>query len=575
MKLSLKHIYICSLIGLGASTLASCNDFLDREPITNVTPEAYFTTVDQVGAYVINYYSYLQNSRQQSLYHDKNWRSGMTLNDNNTDNLFSQTGDLDYFAGEKQVPSGKNFQTYTSRARVWNWLLEQILPKEEAGSIQGDKSILSHYIGEAYFFRALAYYQALVRYGDFPIIDEVLPDDQAILKELSQRAPRNEVARFILKDLDTAISRLKDQGFQNNQRINKQTAQLLKSRVALFEATFEKYHKGTGRVPGDDTWPGKDMEYNQGKTFDIAGEINFFLTEAMSAALGGVDSMTVTPFDKTYETPDEFSERLARNQQLLLKEESHFDKVIDPAAGSYYIENLTVAIAKQAWELFLAVEEAGGFYAALKAGTVQAAGNESNKARHKAVAQRREVLLGTNQFPNFNEKAGNKQPVEGKCCCGGDSHTCEKEVDTLVFDRAASQFEALRLETEASGKRPKAFMLTIGNLAMRQARAQYSCNFLACAGYEVIDNLGFETVEAGVEAAMAAKADIVVICSSDDEYAEYAVPAFKALNGRAMFIVAGAPACMDDLKAAGIENFIHVRVNVLDTLKEFNAKLLK
>ena len=171
MKLSLKHIYICSLIGLGASTLASCNDFLDREPITNVTPEAYFTTVDQVGAYVINYYSYLQNSRQQSLYHDKNWRSGMTLNDNNTDNLFSQTGDLDYFAGEKQVPSGKNFQTYTSRARVWNWLLEQILPKEEAGSIQGDKSILSHYIGEAYFFRALAYYQALVRYGDFPIID--------------------------------------------------------------------------------------------------------------------------------------------------------------------------------------------------------------------------------------------------------------------------------------------------------------------------------------------------------------------------------------------------------------------
>ena len=100
---------------------------------------------------------------------------------------------------------------------------------------------------------------------------------------------------------------------------------------------------------------------------------------------------------------------------------------------------------------------------------------------------------------------------------------------------------------------------------MRQARAQYSCNFLACAGYEVVDNLGFSN----------AKADIVVLCSSDDEYAEYAVPAFKALNGRAMFIVAGAPACMDDLKAAGIENFIHVRVNVLETLKEFNAKLLK
>lgn len=297
-------------------------------------------------------------------------------------------------------------------------------------------------------------------------------------------------------------------------------------------------------------------------------------TEAMSAALAGVDSMTVTPFNTTYEVADEFSERLARNQQLLLKEESYFDKVVDPAAGSYYVENLTTAIAQQAWELFLAVEAEGGFYAALKAGTVQAAVNESNKARHKAVAQRREIMLGTNQFPNINEKAGNKRPVEMTCCCGG-KETSESNVATLTFDRAASQFEALRLETEAASNRPKAFMLTIGNLAMRQARAQYSCNFLACAGYEVVDNLGFESIEAGVEAAMAAKADIVVLCSSDDEYAEYAVQAFKTVGDRAMFIVAGAPACMDDLKDAGIEHFVHVRVNVLDTLKEFNAKLLK
>ena len=117
-------------------------------------------------------------------------------------------------------------------------------------------------------------------------------------------------------------------------------------------------------------------------------------------------------------------------------------------------------------------------------------------------------------------------------------------------------------------------MLTIGNLAMRQARAQFSCNFLACAGYKVIDNLGFATVEEGVDAALKAGADIIVLCSSDDEYAEYAIPAFKYLNSRAMFIVAGAPACSDELRAAGIENFIHVRVNQLETLKEYNAKLL-
>lgn len=297
-------------------------------------------------------------------------------------------------------------------------------------------------------------------------------------------------------------------------------------------------------------------------------------TEAMSAALAGVDSMTVTPFDQAYESPNEFSERIARNQQLLLKEEAHLNRIVDPAAGSYYIENLTVSIAKQAWELFLQVEEEGGMTAAVKAGRIQEAVNGSNKARHEAVSKRKEILLGTNQYPNFTELAGEKSPLTSACCCGNENEESDTEFATLNTDRAASEFEALRLQTEHSGKRPKAFMLTIGNLAMRQARAQFSCNFLACAGYEVIDNLGFPSVEEGVKAAINAQADIIVLCSSDDEYAEYAIPAFQEVNGRALFIVAGAPACMDDLKAAGIENFIHVRCNVLETLREYNKKLL-
>lgn len=293
-------------------------------------------------------------------------------------------------------------------------------------------------------------------------------------------------------------------------------------------------------------------------------------TESMSAALAGVNSITVTPYDKAYEVPTDFAERLARNQQLILKEESHLDKVVDPAAGSYYIENLTASIAKQAWELFLKVENEGGFLEAVKAGKVQAVINEDGKARRVALSKRREILLGTNQYPNFNEKAEGKQPLTCTCCC---ENSCETTIEKLNFTREAGEFEALRLQTEASGRRPVAFMLTIGNLAMRQARAQFSCNFLACAGYQVIDNLGFSSVEEGVEAAMKANADFVVLCSSDDEYAQYAIPAFKALNNRAIFIVAGAPACSDELKAAGIENFIHVRVNVLDTLKAYNEKL--
>ena len=311
-------------------------------------------------------------------------------------------------------------------------------------------------------------------------------------------------------------------------------------------------------------------KYNQ-TLFDSYVNLLRSQTEAMSAALGGIHSMVVTPFDAPYEAATDFSERIARNQQLLIKEESHFDRIVDPSAGSYYIEHLTDALATEAWKIFLKVEEEGGFLAAVKAGTVQDDINATNVKRHGDAAKRKEFLLGTNQFPNFTEKAEGKKAQTCGCCCGH-ADAEEPAFKAIESTRLAADFEDLRIHTEET-KVPTAFMLTIGNLAMRQARAQFSCNFLACAGYKVIDNLGFKTVEEGVDAALEAKADIVVICSSDDEYAEYAIPAFKYLNGRAMFVVAGAPACMEDLKAAGIENYIHVKCNVLETLKEYNAKL--
>jgi methylmalonyl-CoA mutase len=309
--------------------------------------------------------------------------------------------------------------------------------------------------------------------------------------------------------------------------------------------------------------------YNQ-TVFDSYVNMLRSQTEAMSAALGGVESLVVVPFDAPYETPTDFAERIARNQQLLLKDECHFDRMVDVAGGSYFIEQLTKSLSEQAWNLFLSVEEQGGFLAAVKAGAVQAVINDTNAKRHADAGKRKEFLLGTNQFPNFTEKSEGKAPVD--CCC---KCSCGEQpaIAAINASRLSSEFEALRLTTEKAEKVPVAFMLTIGNLAMRQARAQFSCNFLAAAGYQVVDNLGFQTVEEGVDAALAAGADIVVICSSDDEYAEYAVPAYEYLNGRAMFVVAGAPACTEDLQKAGIENFIHVRVDQLKTLKEYNAKL--
>lgn len=297
-------------------------------------------------------------------------------------------------------------------------------------------------------------------------------------------------------------------------------------------------------------------------------------TEAMSAAIGAVDSLTVRPFDEAFETPTAFAERIAVNQQLLLKEESHFDKIIDPSSGSYYIETLTSALAEQAWKLFLETEETG-FYEALKAGTIQDAINTSANARFNAIANRREILLGTNQYPNFGEAMSQKiEDTAAHCGCGSDEGQ-NSPLKRLNTHRLSNAFDELRLATERSGKRPKVFMLTMGNLAMRLARSQFSSNFFACAGYEIIDNLGFKTVEEGVNAARAKGADIVVLCSSDDEYATLAPEAYNLLKGgKEIFVVAGAPACADDLKAIGIEHFINVRSNVLETLKAFNEKIL-
>lgn len=283
-------------------------------------------------------------------------------------------------------------------------------------------------------------------------------------------------------------------------------------------------------------------------------------TEAMSATIAGVNSLEVLPFNAVYAEPDEFSKRIARNVELLLKHESHFDQVVDPAGGSYYIENLTKSIAEEAWKLFLEVEEKGGYVAAYEAGFVKEKVEASASTKEKNIATRRQILLGANQFPNFTEVAGEEITMESV-------ERDLKEGNVLNAYRGAMAFEKMRLEVDRSGKEPKAFMLTCGSLGMARARAQFSCNFFACAGIRVMDNTFFKSLEEGVEAALASKAEIVVVCASDDDYAEVAPKIKEMLGGKAILVVAGAPACTPELEAQGITNFINVKSNVLETLK--------
>jgi methylmalonyl-CoA mutase len=290
-------------------------------------------------------------------------------------------------------------------------------------------------------------------------------------------------------------------------------------------------------------------------------------TESMSAVLAGADSLTVNPFDSAFSKPSDFSERVARNTQIILKEESYLDKVVDPAAGSYYIESLTDSIASEAWKLFLETEQRGGFLAAFKSGFIQNQVTDTAKKRDLNIATRKEILLGTNQYPNFSEVFSGKPLTDSAQKSSGII------AEPLHLYRASHGFESLRISTDNTGKRPKAFMLTIGNPIIRKARAAFSSNFFACAGYEIIDNAGFATVEEGVKEALAMKSDMVIICSSDEEYPDVAPKAFELLKDKTIFVVAGAPACMEELKQKGIEHFIHVKSNVLETLVGFNKLL--
>ena len=283
-------------------------------------------------------------------------------------------------------------------------------------------------------------------------------------------------------------------------------------------------------------------------------------TEAMSATIAGVYSLEVTPFDTSFENPTEFSKRIARNVELLLKNESHFDQVVGPAGGSYYVENLTQSIAAEAWKLFLEIEEKGGYTEAYKAGLIVERIKASAAAKDKNIATRRQTLLGANQYPNFTEVAGKEITAESVT-------RKQAEGNVLVPYRGAMAFEEMRLQVDRSGKEPKAFMLTCGNLGMARARSQFSCNFFACAGIKVIDNTYFKSIEEGAKAALESKAQIVVVCASDDDYAEAAPKVKELLGGKAILVVAGAPACAPELEAQGITNFINVKSNVLETLK--------
>jgi len=295
-------------------------------------------------------------------------------------------------------------------------------------------------------------------------------------------------------------------------------------------------------------------------------------TEAMASAIGGTNSLYVKPFDRNFKDSSDFSERIARNIQIILKNEAYFDKVTDPSAGSYYIESLTDSLVSETWKLFQQIEKDGGYIVALKNGFIQEQIEELCRKRSMDMALRKEILVGTNQYVDARESAIKNVTSE--------SRGSIKPADNLVTKplkkiRVAEAFERLRMNTEKyKGKTPEVFLFTYGEWKMRKTRAAFATNLFAIAGFNIVDNIGFETVEEGLNVVMKRNPEIVVLCSSDEEYPEIANTIYQSLSDKTILVVAGYPKkSIDNLKEIGYKHFIHIKTDVLDVLREFQREL--
>lgn len=281
-----RNLYIAILACIITTGLTSCDDFLDREPKSKISPETYFTNASQLRAYCDAVYSDILPS------HGTGNTYGIFKEDAGTDNQVAQNVHSRYTNDLWKVPNKENSDWLFTRIYKLNFFFSTVLPSYgddlngSGNTIEGDLAEIKHYLGEMYFLRACEYFKRYQLFGDFPIITEPLPDEMGALAEASKRMPRNEVARFILGDLDKAITLLEAKKMGTT-RIGKDAAMLLKSRVALFEGTWLKYFKGTAFVPNGEGWPGAAKDYNAGYQFSsgsIDKEIEYFLDIAMQAS---------------------------------------------------------------------------------------------------------------------------------------------------------------------------------------------------------------------------------------------------------------------------------------------------
>lgn len=302
--------------------------------------------------------------------------------------------------------------------------------------------------------------------------------------------------------------------------------------------------------------------------------------EAMASVIGGTDSLTVEPFDAHYREPDEFSRRVARNIQLLIRNESRLDAVTDPGGGSYHVEKLTQSISRKSLELFQEIERKGGYLECLGSGFIQNAVKSSREKALQDISRRKKTLVGTNEFPNPLERmiehvrktAGAQKEINGST----------RTVEPLGESRAARDFEKTRLLSEQlaeeTGEAPKIFLLHLSDSPQTVARSVFSMNFFGCGGFAVIDGAENPGIDEGVTAALRENSIAVVFCGSDKDYERSAEEAIKKLRNEKPEIKAvvpsGAKSTLEKLARAGADDFINADSDILEVLRRYQQGLL-
>lgn len=333
-------------------------------------------------------------------------------------------------------------------------------------------------------------------------------------------------------------------------------------------------------------------------------------TEGMSAAIAGCDSIAINPFNLSHQKPDDFGQRIARNSQIIFKEEAYLNQVYDPGAGSYYIETLTDKMAIEAWQQFQEIEKLGGIFKAITQGVVAQIIEESAQKRDQAIAERGRIFVGTNQYPNPEDKMADSLDTTFTAVSLKESdHDLELDRANLIeslaehfelgvqlgdvvpalFDhgkqlfrtiepyRGTEPFEELRLATERHSITPTVLTIPMGDRKMRKIRSTFAANFFGCAGYQIEEPISFDSIEDAIQEIKNKQPEIVVFCSSDAEYDDLVEPfcsKLGTLKERPIFVLAGSPdERKEEFQKAGVDAFIHKKSNVLETLKEFHQKL--